>query len=357
MRLERIVPGTAPRNDLDGAVLVRDLVVDGDRWSKGRRLTAADLHALAGATDVRRIGKHRPGAGIPVLIVEPGELHEDEAGVRLAQAVSAGDPGLVLRGPNESRVDLVAAADGVVAIRIGALERLNAIDPLEVFTVFDGQIVRTGDIVASVKVGPHVVPASTVERGMALAGRGGPLVRLRPFTQRNVAVLVKESVTGQARERFETSVRTKVEGLGSTMTSIQYVADESGAVIEALRPLTRGPGRADLILTAGGASTDPDDPFYVAVRALRGRVERRGVPAHPGSMVWLGRVGRTTIVGLPTCGAYSKATAADLLLPRLLVGEPATAATVAKLGHGGILTRSMRFRFPAYARDLDAPDG
>jgi hypothetical protein len=74
-------------------------------------------------------------------------------------------------------------------------------------------------------------------------------------------------------------------------------------------------------------------------------------------MVWLGRIGRTTILGLPTCGAYSKATAADLLLPRLLVGEPATAATVAKLGHGGILTRSMRFRFPAYARELDAPEG
>ena len=30
---------------------------------------------------------------------------------------------------------------------------------------------------------------------------------------------------------------------------------------------------------------------------------------------------------------------------------------VRKLGHGGILTRSQRFRFPAYARELDAPDG
>jgi formylmethanofuran dehydrogenase subunit E len=74
-------------------------------------------------------------------------------------------------------------------------------------------------------------------------------------------------------------------------------------------------------------------------------------------MLWLGRVGRTAIVGLPTCGAFSKATAADLLQPRLVAGQPATAATVARLGHGGILNRSQRFRFPAYARDLDAPDG
>ena len=108
---------------------------------------------------------------------------------------------------------------------------------------------------------------------------------------------------------------------------------------------------------AGGRSTDPSDPFFVAIAALGGRVVRHGVPAHPGSMLWLARIGRTAILGLPTCGAYSKATAADLLLPRLLTGEPPTRRTVSHLGHGGVLTREMRFRFPPYARELEAPDG
>jgi len=121
--------------------------------------------------------------------------------------------------------------------------------------------------------------------------------------------------------------------------------------------LVRRPDPVELILTAGAASTDPLDACFVAIEALGGKVVRRGVPAHPGSMLWLARIGRTAILGLPTCGAYSKATAADLLLPRLLSGEDASERTVAKLGHGGILTRSQRFRFPAYARELDAPDG
>src|SRR5207237_5963371 len=129
------------------------------------------------------------------------------------------------------------------------------------------------------------------------------------------------------------------------------------AIVAALTALVRGASALDVVLTAGGGSTDPADPFFVALDKLGGRVVRRGVPAHPGSMLWLGRVGHTSVLGLPTCGAYSKATAADLLLPRLLAGEPATAATVAKLGHGGILTRDQRFRFPRYARALDAPDG
>ena len=114
---------------------------------------------------------------------------------------------------------------------------------------------------------------------------------------------------------------------------------------------------ADLILTAGSASTDPSDPFFAAIDRLGGRVVRHGVPAHPGSMLWLARLGRVDILGLPTCGAYSKATAADLILPRLLTGERVSRGLVAGIGHGGVLTRSMRFRFPAYARELDAPDG
>jgi molybdopterin biosynthesis enzyme len=172
-----------------------------------------------------------------------------------------------------------------------------------------------------------------------------------------VAVIVKESLRASDRPRFERSVRDKVESLGSRITAIDYVADEDEAVRAALASVARGRDRVDVVLTAGGRSTDPSDPFFTAIEAFGGRVVRHGVPAHPGSMLWLAKIGRTAILGLPTCGAYSKATAADLLLPRLLTGEPPSLRTVSALGHGGVLTREMRFRFPPYARELDAPDG
>jgi hypothetical protein len=266
--------------------------------------------------------------------------------------------GLDVRGPNESRIDLVAATAGVVNIRVAELERINRLDPLEVFTVFDGQVVEKGDLVASVKIAPHVVDASIVDAGARVADFGAqPLVWVAPFLRQRVGVVVKQSVRGIARERFESSVRTKIEALGSTIIDIVYVEEDQDAVETAIGRFVRGADTADLIMTAGAAGTDPLDEVFIAIEALGGRVVRHGVPSHPGSMLWLARVGQTAILGLPTCGAYSKATAADLLLPRLLSGEPPSERTVAKLGHGGILTRAMRFRFPAYARELEAPEG
>jgi molybdopterin biosynthesis enzyme len=349
VRLARISPGRTPPAATAGGILTRDLAVGGLRLTKGTRLTAGHL-ALIGAAPLD--GTHT------VLLPDPWEVHEDEAALRLAAAASAGRGELTVRGPAQSRVDLVAAVPGVVEIRLPALERLNRIDPLEVFTVLDGQVVEPGDLVASVKIAPHLVAEAVLIAGEAIARRGGPVVRVRPFRDLCVAVLVKGDVGGAARARFERAIGAKVAGLRCRLGAVVYVADADRPVTEALGTLlATGPDRPDIILTAGATSTDPLDSVFVAIAALGGTVVRRGVPAHPGSMLWLADVGGVPIVGLPSCGAYSMATAADLLLPRLVAGQPANASTVARLAHGGILDRSQRFRFPRYARDLAAPEG
>jgi probable molybdopterin binding protein len=322
VRVERILPGSPPAAALAGAVLTRDLRVGGERWPKGRRLSSSDLAALG------RNQAALPADGVTVLVLEPGDLHEDEAALRLAAAV--GDDSVTVRGPSESRVDLHAATGGVLFVRTRELERLNRIDPLEVFTAFDGErLTRDGR---------------------------RPIVRVASFRHLRVAVVVREAIHPVGRERFEASVRAKVETLGSEIVSIVY-AETDQAVATELRRVSRGRDRADVVLTAGGGSTDPLDPFFLAIDELGGEIVRRGVPSHPGSMVWLGRLGRTAVLGLPTCGAYSKATAADLVIPRLLTGERPSPLLVSPLGHGGILTRNQRFRFAEYAKDLEAPEG
>jgi molybdopterin biosynthesis enzyme len=87
---------------------------------------------------------------------------------------------------------------------------------------------------------------------------------------------------------------------------------------------------------------------FGALELLGARMERHGAPAHPGSLLWIARWGPLAVLGMPTCGMFSQATTFDLVLPRILAGEEIGNRQIAELGHGGLLSRDMAFRFPPY---------
>jgi hypothetical protein len=357
MRARRLTPSDlAARSpdELAGAVLLGPARLAGAALRKGARLDPATAGRLIAAARAGELSEP-----VRVALLEPGDLHEDEAAERLARA--AAGAGLALEAPRQSRLDLVARWDGVVHVQVESLRRLNTLDPLEVFTLYHGQAVAAGEVVASVKVAPHVVPNALVRAGEAVAREAPPLVDVRPYVPLEVAAIAEEALSGGAFERFEAGVRLKVEALGSRFVGTTVVGNpDPGAAEhdarEALERLVRD--RGVLVVLVGGVSAgDPLSPFFAALESLGGRVLRRGVPAHPGSMIWLAELDGSRLLGLPQCGMFSMATAADLVLPRLLTGEALTAVDLADLAHGGVLGREMRFRFPDYARDLQAPEG
>jgi molybdopterin biosynthesis enzyme len=105
-----------------------------------------------------------------------------------------------------------------------------------------------------------------------------------------------------------------------------------------------------LLIVAGTNSVDPLDVAVQGLLAAGGELIRQGMPAHPGSTYWLGRLGQAPVLGLSSCGMFSDATVFDILLPRLFTGLPVDADFLASLGYGGLLTSDMRFRFPPYGR-------
>jgi hypothetical protein len=338
---------------LFGAILLAPINLAGGSLRKGTRLDAALSATLVAAARAGELEQ-------PIRLgwPEPGDLHEDEAAELLA--ASAGGDGTERRPPRQSRLDLVAKWDGVLHVGTEPLLRLNAIDSLEVFTLFHGQAVQAGQVVASVKVAPHLISGLIVEQGVAIAQVAWPLVEVRPYEQLEVGAIAAESLSGAALARFESGARMKVEALGSRFVGATVLieleaekAEQDARVALETLAVERG---LDLILVGGVSAGDPLSPFYSALHSLGGRVLRHGVPAHPGSMIWLGELGQTRLLGLPQCGMFAMATAADLILPRLLTGERLTAESLAELAHGGVLIKEMRFRFPPYARKLDAPD-
>jgi hypothetical protein len=322
---------------IDGLVLAETLLAPDDHHRvllpKGRVLRAEDLSLVLRA---------RP-AELHVVRLDAGDIHEDAAARRLAAAVAG--PGIAVHGPVESQMRLAADINGILRIDVARLERLNAIPDLSVFTLFDGQLVSQGKTVTGVKITPFATAESNlVEAERVCAGTNG-IIRVVSFKPMRVAVLVRERLDPSAREKFQSSLQLKVAWFGSRITAIDYVADDVDAVTASLHRLVDG---ADLILTAGANATDPLDPTLVALERLGAQMERQGAPAHPGSAVWLAYLGETPVFGVAACGMFSKATVLDLILPRLFTGTRVQARDFTSLGHGGLLSKDMSFRFPPY---------
>jgi hypothetical protein len=346
--LASLAPGA-----LVGAVLLAPVRTPAGQLRKGLRLDEA---AAAKLVELARRGDLPP---VRLAHLEGGDLHEDDAAARLAAAVAGA--GVCASPPRQSRLDLVARWDGVVHVRANELARLNALDALEVFTLYHGQSVSGGETVACVKVAPHVVEESLVGAAESVARAAAPLVDVRRYLPHDVAAIAAEPLGEAALARFTAGVRRKVEALGSRFAGTVLVDEDDPDAAERKLSATLDEmvvGRGIRVVLVGGVSAgDPLSPFFAALANRGGRLLRRGVPAHPGSMIWLGELAGSRLLGIPQCGMFTMATAADLVLPRLLTGEPLSGADLADLAHGGILSGDMRFRFPPYARDLQAPEG
>jgi len=302
--------------------------------AKGSRLDAGDS-ALLGTLD---------WAELHLLALEDGDVHEAVAGERLAAAV-AGD-GVSVGSLSAGAWPLAATHRGILEVRRAALETVNLVDGLCVYSLFDAQVVDRGETVARAKIVPFAIDTATLERGERAAREHGGVVTVRPFLPMTVGAVVQESLGARAMARFEQALGEKVEWFGSTLLPPAFVSADVGAVADGLaRVLAQG---AQLIALAGSRAMDPLDPAFDALARVGARLVRHGVPAHPGSLVWLAQAGNVPIVGMPACGLFSQATVFDLLLPRLLTGAGVGPRDLAALGHGGFLTRDMAFRFPPY---------
>jgi hypothetical protein len=321
---------------LDGAVLCHDLrAASGTlRYRKGRILRADDLPSIVDL----------PWDELHLVRMDAGDVHEDEAGERLARA--AAGPGVSVGEASAGHWPLRAEWRGIADVATAPLGRVNAVEGLCVYTLFSGHVVDAGEIVARAKITPFVMRGAAVGEAESLAYAVGGLVSVRPFVPMRIAAVVQEALAAQGLERFERALCEKVRWFGSDLLPLRVAEPDADAIGDAIEEQLALD--AQLVVVAGSKAMDELDPTFRALDQLGARRERHGVPAHPGSLFWLARLGETAIVGMPTCGLFSQATVFDLVLPRILAGDRVDARALAELGHGGLLTRDVAYRFPPY---------
>ncbi|HEU5320499.1 MAG TPA: hypothetical protein VFX28_06840, partial [Methylomirabilota bacterium] len=273
-----------------------------------------------------------PWEEIHLLALDPGDVHEEDAGQRLAAAV-AGD-GVAVRGYTGGQWTLVATRRGLLRIRTGALTDVNAQEGMSVFTLFDGQPVEPGEAVAKAKVTPLAIAETVVRTVETLAAAAGGVVLVAGFRPSTIGAIARESLDARQRARFESALKQKIDWLGGRLLDVRFASGSDRVVADELRGLRRA--GADVLIVAGASALDPLDPVFGGLTLLGATMERHGAPAHPGSLLWLARWDGLPVLGMPTCGMFSQATTFDLVLPRLLAGDRVGNREIASLGHGGL---------------------
>ena len=326
---------------------MRFLSVTGPSPALAGRVLCHDLSpALRKGTILRaeHIAQVPAGQEVHVAELEAGDVHEDMAARRLGRALSG--RWLEAREPVQSQVRVVAGRRGLLRVDANAVAALNRPGPVSVFTVFDGQAVDVDDEVAGAKVTLVAVAASDLEAAEAVCA-ASPVLELVPFRPLRTFVVVTERLKPRARLMFREAVARKLGWYGADVVDLVEVARERSAVAAAYASAIAA--GAQLILFAGASAIDPLDSAYGELRTAGGEVVRVGAPAHPGSMLWLGRLGEANVLGVASCAGFGRSTALDLVLPFVFAYGRIEAADLARLGHGGLVEVAAGRRFPAYS--------
>lgn len=312
--------GPVPLDQAEGAILAHS--VAGLR--KGVAIGAAEMAALR-------------GAGLDEVIVArlaPGDLHEDAAATRIAEALVP-DPagqGLRLTRAATGRVNLHATGPGVAVVRAEAIHALNAIYPMmTVATVAPFARMDTDGMVATVKIIAYGLPEAAVARGVAaVAGRA---LRVAPPVYRTATLIETATTEAVPAPKGRHVLIGRLDRLGLGLSERVIVRHATAPLAEAV---AAAPGEAIFILT-GSATSDPADVGPEAVRQAGGEVVQVGMPVDPGNLMFLGRLGQKPVIGLPGCARSPALNGADWVLERVLCGIDVTPQSIAAMGVGGLL--------------------
>ncbi len=314
-----------PVGEAQGAILVHSRRVQDGVLKKGIVLTHDAIGRLA-AAGVEKIS---------VVNLEPGDVGEDQAARRLAEALAG--PGVRVGPAFTGRANLYAQRAGVVVLDAAAIDTVNLIDDaLTVATLAPYATVAPQDMIATVKVIPYAVPESAVAAAVAAAQRTPVgVAAFRPLK----TALIATRLPGQKLKLFDkirAALTARLAPLGGTLVHEKECAHETSEVAQALKD--SAVTNADILFVLGASAiADRRDVVPTGIVAAGGEIMHFGMPVDPGNLLLLARMQEKWIIGLPGCARSPKLNGFDFVLQRLFAGLPVGRADIMGMGVGGLL--------------------
>jgi hypothetical protein len=342
-------------------VLAHDITEIRKNEFKGRAFKKGHVVRREDICHLQRLGKEH----LFVLSVGEDEMHEDDAAYALASLLMG--RGVAMGGePREGKINIIAAKDGLLKINRDILFHLNLLGEVMCATLHTNTMVRIGQVVAGTRAIPLVVKKKVIDGAKRIAGSNGKTIEVKELRRPSVGVVItgNEVYQGRVRDAFAPIIKRKIKEVNGKIAGICYAPDDELVIEARLRELMDS--GADLLITTGGMSVDPDDVTRFAIKRLGARDIIYGSAVLPGAMFLVAYIERgmqsskleipgkqigthrqpIPVLGIPACGMYHKTTIFDLILPRILAGEVIDRRELAELGHGGLCLNCHECRYP-----------
>jgi hypothetical protein len=341
-------PGTStiPVKNSIGTVLAHDITEIRPGEFKGRAFRKGHIIKEEDVCYLQRLGKEN----LFILNISEDEMHEDDAAYALSDALMG--EGVEMKGePKEGKIEIIAERDGLLKINKEALLEFNMLGDVMCATLHNNTLVQKGQSVGGTRAIPLIVKKAVVQAAVSIGNKAGKIIHVREIRPPRTGIVItgNEVYFGRIKDGFAPVITNKIQSVGGEIVGVYYAPDDESFIEARLKELVSA--GADLLITTGGMSVDPDDVTRYAVRNLGATEITYGSAVLPGAMFLVAYLDMSSrpsipILGIPACGMYAKNTIFDLILPRVLTGEKIGRRELAELGHGGLCMNCEVCKYP-----------
>ena len=362
-----VIPVIVPVEEAVGKKALHDMtqIIPGE--SKGVAFSAGQTLSVGDVCRLQQMGRFH--VAVEGKVAAPGTgIHEND-GVEAFAKRMVGENVAFSLPPREGKISLRAVERGLLCVDRKRLEVFNMVPDVMCASRQDGTYLEKDAEFAGTRVIPLYVHKDRF--AAALSVLESPLFSIAPLRRAKAGILVTgtEVFRGLIEDKFIPIITAKLQKYDCEIVKAEIAPDDNSHITRVIEGM-RNAG-ADLLVTTGGLSVDPEDVTRAALLEAGLRDVLYGAPVLPGTMSLIGRIagadasalpgspkrgqacfihqphgGEMQVIGVPACALYFKVTLFDILLPRLLAGRVINRTELAALGEGGFCANCKLCTWP-----------
>jgi molybdenum cofactor synthesis domain-containing protein len=306
----------------------------GPAFRKGHIVQKEDIEKL------KKIGKEF----LYIWQPEEGEIHENEASLRMSEVVAGEN--IELTEAIEGKITLKSLIRGLFKVKSELLYEINSMENITIPCLPNNFRVEKGQGLSGVRIVPLVIQEEKIINIEELCQKKGKVFAVKKYKKLKVGIITtgNEVHKGLVKDVFGPLLRDKFSYFGAEIKGQIYCPDNTEEIKKAISYFSQQ--EVDLIALSGGMSVDPDDLTPGAIRESGAKVITYGVPVQPGNMFMLAYLGNKTLIGIPGASLYYKNTILDIIIPRIFAGDILNKKDFVILGEGGFCSTCAVCHYP-----------